>query len=154
MKSLATFVEMRYFCNRNQYYTGSPKNAKPVVTISRAEGAWQRCHPIVAVMQPRMYIYIRVGHKPFNAEWDKHHNNMKHIDYRKLTKEELLSIYTSNMNYYKAHNIKRPFGRYAELFFILFNDGTNPYMWSLETICSWFPECDRTKLEKVLDIYI
>lgn len=47
----------------------SPKNAKPVVTISRAEGAWQRCHPIVAVMQPRMYIYIRVGHKPFNAEW-------------------------------------------------------------------------------------
>lgn len=45
------------------------KNAKPVVTISRAEGAWQRCHPIVAVMQPRMYIYIRVGHKPFNAEW-------------------------------------------------------------------------------------
>lgn len=49
-----------YICNRNQYYTGSPKNAKPVVTISRAEGAWQRCHPIVAVMQPRMYIYIRV----------------------------------------------------------------------------------------------
>lgn len=60
---------MVYLCNRNQYYTGSPKNAKPVVTISRAEGAWQRCHPIVAVMQPRMYIYIRVGHKPFNAEW-------------------------------------------------------------------------------------
>ena len=79
---------------------------------------------------------------------------MKPIDYRKLTKEELLSIYNSNMNYYKAHNIKRQFGRYAELFFILFNDGTNPYMWSLETICSWFPECDRTKLEKVLDIYI
>lgn len=24
-----------------------------------------------------MYIYIRVGHKPFNAEWSKHHNNMK-----------------------------------------------------------------------------
>lgn len=23
----------------------SPKNAKPVVTISRAEGVWQRCHP-------------------------------------------------------------------------------------------------------------
>ena len=145
---------MLYLCNRIQYYTGSPKNAKPVVTISRAEGVWQRCHPIVAVMQPRMYIYMRVGHKPFNAEWDKHHNNMKPIDYRKLTKEELLSIYNSNMNYYKAHNIKRPFGRYAELFFILFNDGTNPYMWSLETICSWFPECDRTKLEKVLDIYI
>lgn len=101
-----------------------------------------------------MYIYIRVGHKPLNAEWSKHHNNMKPIDYRKLTKEELLSIYNSNMNYYKAHNIKRPFGRYAELFFILFNDGTNPYMWALETICSWFPECDRTKLEKVLDIYI
>ena len=79
---------------------------------------------------------------------------MEPIDYRKLTKEELLSIYNSNMNYYKAHNIKRQFGRYAELFFILFNDGTNPYMWSLETICSWFPECDRTKLEKVLDIYI
>ena len=53
------------------------KNAKPVVTISRAEGSWQRCHPIVAVMQPRMYIYIRVGHKPFNAEWSKHRNNMK-----------------------------------------------------------------------------
>lgn len=28
-------------------------------------------------MQPRMYIYIRVGHKPFNAEWSKHRNNMK-----------------------------------------------------------------------------
>ena len=68
---------MVYLCNRNQYYTGSPKNAKPVVTISRAEGAWQRCHPIVAVMQPRMYIYMRVGHKPFNAEWSKHRNNMK-----------------------------------------------------------------------------
>lgn len=68
---------MLYLCNRNQYYTGSQKNAKPVVTISRAEGAWQRCHPIVAVMQPRMYIYIRVGHKPFNAEWSKHNNNMK-----------------------------------------------------------------------------
>ena len=68
---------MVYLCNRIQYYTGSPKNAKPVVTISRAEGAWQRCHPIVAVMQPRMYIYIRVGHKPFNAEWSKHRNNMK-----------------------------------------------------------------------------
>ena len=27
-----------YICNRIQYYTGSPKNAKPVVTISRAEG--------------------------------------------------------------------------------------------------------------------
>ena len=24
-----------------------------------------------------MYIYIRVGHKPFNAEWSKHRNNMK-----------------------------------------------------------------------------
>lgn len=24
-----------------------------------------------------MYIYIRVGHKPLNAEWSKHHNNMK-----------------------------------------------------------------------------
>lgn len=68
---------MLYLCNRNQYYTGSPKNAKPVVTFSRAEGVWQRCHPIVAVMQPRMYIYIRVGHKPFNAEWSKHNNNMK-----------------------------------------------------------------------------
>lgn len=68
---------MLYLCNRNQYYTVSPKNAKPVVTISRAEGVWQRCHPIVAVMQPRMYIYIRVGHKPFNAEWSKHNNNMK-----------------------------------------------------------------------------
>lgn len=24
-----------------------------------------------------MYIYIRVGHKPLNAEWSKQHNNMK-----------------------------------------------------------------------------
>lgn len=74
---------------------------------------------------------------------------MAKIDYRKLTKEELLSIYNSNMNYYKTHNIKRPFGRYAELFFILFNDGTNPYMWSLETICSWFPECDRNAYKRI-----
>lgn len=64
---------MLYLCNRIQYYTGSPKNAKPVVTISRAEGAWQRCHPIVAVMQPRMYIYIRVCHKPLKQQL----NNMK-----------------------------------------------------------------------------
>lgn len=71
-----------------------------------------------------------------------------------MTKEELLSTYDSMMQYFKAHNVKRPFDKYAEMFWILFDDGTNSYTWATDTLCDWFPECNREDLEKVLDKYI
>lgn len=73
---------------------------------------------------------------------------------KQMTREELLSAYDSMMQYFKAHNIKRPFDKYAEMFWILFDDGTNSYTWAINTLCDWFPECNREDLEKVLDKYI
>lgn len=35
-----------------------------------------------------------------------------------------------------------------------FDDGANPYMWAIDTICSWFPDCNKEELEKELDMYI
>lgn len=37
---------------------------------------------------------------------------------------------------------------------VLFNDGTNPYMWAVNTLLGWFPECNKEELEKELDLYI
>ena len=116
-----------YICNRNQYYTGSPKNAKPVVTISRAEGSWQRCHPIVAVMQPRMY-YIRVGHKPFNAEWSKHRNNMK----IELTDKQAQVLYyvldRANKCFEKDTYLVVHFTMIMEVFFANLNQARNVHL--------------------------
>lgn len=70
------------------------------------------------------------------------------------TKNELVSEYRRRMNYYKGNEIQRNFSKYAEMFWILFNDGTNPYMWAVNTLLGWFPECNKEELEKELDRYI
>lgn len=71
-----------------------------------------------------------------------------------MTKKELISEYKHITKYFKTHNIKRNFSKYAEMFWILFNDGNNSYMWAIDTLCGWFPECNKEKLEKELDRYI
>lgn len=38
------------------------------------------------------------------------------------TKNELVSEYKRRMNYYKGHKTQRNFSKYAEMFWILFND--------------------------------
>ena len=35
-----------------------------------------------------------------------------------------------------------------------FDDGANSYMWAIDAICSWFPDCNKEELEKELDMYI
>lgn len=40
------------------------------------------------------------------------------------------------------------------MFWILFNDGVNGYLTSLETLCAYYPECNRQELEEELDKYI
>lgn len=79
---------------------------------------------------------------------------MRQQQQKQMTREELLHAYVSKMQYFKAHNIKRPFSTYTELFWILFDDGTNSYTWAIDTLCDWFPECDKEELEKVLGRYI
>lgn len=77
MKLFETFAEMRYICNRIQYYTGSPKNAKPVVTISRAEGVWQRCHPN-SCRNAATYVHLYTCRsQALQCRVSKQHNNMK-----------------------------------------------------------------------------
>lgn len=73
---------------------------------------------------------------------------------RMLTKNELVAEYERTIKWYKEHNINRNFSKYAEMFWILFDDGANSYMWAIDTICSWFPECDKEKLDKeLLDVF-
>lgn len=71
-----------------------------------------------------------------------------------MNKKELISEYERIMKYYKGHGIKRPFDKYAEIFWILFDDGTKSYTWAIDTLCELFPECNRQELEKTLDKYI
>lgn len=73
---------------------------------------------------------------------------------RMLTKKELVAEYERTIKWYKEHNINRNFSKYAEMFWILFDDGANSYMWAIDTICSWFPECNKEELEKEFDGYI
>lgn len=70
------------------------------------------------------------------------------------TKNELVAEYERTIKWYKEHNWNRNFSKYAEMFWLLFDDGNNPYMWAIDTICSWFPECNKEELEKELDKYI
>lgn len=49
---------------------------------------------------------------------------------------------------------KRQFSKFAEMFWILFNDGVNGYLTSIETLCTYYPECNRQELEEELDKYI
>ena len=72
----------------------------------------------------------------------------------RFTKNDLVEAYECTMKYYNEHNIKRNFDKYAELFWILFDDGNNSYMWAIDTLCGWFPECNKEELEKTLDRYI
>ena len=73
---------------------------------------------------------------------------------RMLTKNELVAEYERTIKWYKEHNVNRNFSKYAEMFWILFDDGANSYMWAIYTICSWFPDCNKEELEKELDMYI
>ena len=73
---------------------------------------------------------------------------------RMITKNELVAEYERTIKWYKEHNINRNFSKYAEMFWILFDDGANSFMWAIDTICSWFPDCNKEELEKELDMYI
>lgn len=72
----------------------------------------------------------------------------------RFTKDDLVEAYESTTKYYKEHNMKRPFDKYTEMFWILFDDGVRPYMWAIDTLCEWFPDCNKEELVKVLDRYI
>lgn len=72
----------------------------------------------------------------------------------RFTKDELVSAYEATAKYFKEHNINRPFNKYTEMFWILFDDGNHPYMWAIDTLCEWFTECNRQELEKTLERYI
>ena len=76
------------------------------------------------------------------------------INHQKISREELEKAYIEEMDFYKRNHIKREFDKYMECFWILFNDGSNDYLWSVETVCSCYPECDRNKLEIELDKYL
>lgn len=73
---------------------------------------------------------------------------------RMLTKNELVAEYERTIKWYKEHNWNRNFSKYVEMFWILFDDGENSYLFALDTICFWFPECNKEELEKELDMYI
>lgn len=45
------------------------------------------------------------------------------------TKDELVAEYERTTKYYKEHKIQRNFSKYAEMFWLLFDDGNNPYMY-------------------------
>ena len=62
---------------------------------------------------------------------------MSDKEIRMLTKNELVAEYERTIKWYKEHNINRNFSKYAEMFWILFDDGANSYMWAIDTICSW-----------------
>ena len=53
---------------------------------------------------------------------------------RMLTKDELVAEYERTIKWYKEHNINRNFSKYAEMFWILFDDGANSYMWAIDMI--------------------
>lgn len=71
-----------------------------------------------------------------------------------VNKAELLAAYERTIVFYNTHNINRKFSKYAELFWLLFDDDTRPYMWAVDNVCTLFPECNKEKLEKELDRYI
>ena len=73
---------------------------------------------------------------------------------RMLTKDELVAEYERTIKWCKEHDWNRNFSKYAEMFWTLFDDGANSYMWAIDTIFSWFPDCDKEELEKELDGYI
>ena len=73
---------------------------------------------------------------------------------RMLTKKELVSEYERTTKWYKENNINRNFSKYSEMFWILFDDGVNSYLFAIDTICNWFPECNKEELENELDGYI
>ena len=73
---------------------------------------------------------------------------------RMITKKELVSEYERTTKWYKENNINRNFSKYAEMFWILFDDGVNSYLFAIDTICNWFPEWNKEELEKELDGYI
>lgn len=52
----------------------------------------------------------------------------------------------------KAHG--QTVSKYAEIFFVLFDDGTNGYEWALSTMMDLCPECDVSALEKELGEWI
>ena len=58
------------------------------------------------------------------------------------------------MAFYRANNIPRPFDKYAECFWILFNDGRASYMWAVDTVCQCFPECNRVELGKTTTVVL
>lgn len=74
--------------------------------------------------------------------------------YQAVSREELERAHDEVMKFYKEYGIPRGFDKYAECFWILFNDGVNSYMWAVDTVCKCFPECNRVELEKTLDRYI
>lgn len=71
-----------------------------------------------------------------------------------ISKDDLVAAYESMTKYYKEHNISRPFDKYTEMFWILFDDGANSYMWAIDRLCEYFPECNKEEVEKVLDRYL
>lgn len=75
-------------------------------------------------------------------------------NYQKVTREELENAYIEAKKWFEARKIHRPFDKYAECFWILFDDGGNSYMWAIDTVCACYPECNRVELEKTLDRYI
>lgn len=75
-------------------------------------------------------------------------------NYQKVTREMLEEAYAKEMEWYIANHIKRDFDKYTECFWLLFNDGVNSYTWAIDTVCENFQECDRSKLESVLEKYI
>lgn len=70
-----------------------------------------------------------------------------------VDKAELLAAYERTIRFYSTHNIQRRFSKFAELFWLLFDDGSQTYMWAVDNVCTLFPECDKEKLEKELDRY-
>ena len=75
-------------------------------------------------------------------------------NHQKVTREELEAAYEVAMEWYNTNHISRDFDKYAECFWILFNDGANSNMWAIDTICENFPDCKRSELEDALDKYI
>lgn len=75
-------------------------------------------------------------------------------NYQAVSRQQLEGAHKEMMEFFRKNGIQRVFDKYAECFWILFNDSFCSYMWAVDTVCKCFPECNRAELEKTLDRYI